>query len=101
MVHVVAVDDQADNAGEHSARCSQPPAWPATWTTRLAAPWPGSSAAIPTTRPTAADPALVPVLVGLGFRELSCPPRAIPPVRDAVRAQVASDAKVWEKEQDT
>jgi phosphotransferase system enzyme I (PtsI) len=49
----------------------------------------------------AADPALVPVLVGLGFRELSCPPRAIPPVRDAVRAQVASDAKVWEKEQDT
>jgi phosphotransferase system enzyme I (PtsI) len=49
----------------------------------------------------AADPALVPVLVGLGFRELSCPPRAIPPVRDAVRAQVASDAKVWEKEQET
>jgi len=48
----------------------------------------------------AADPALVPVLVGLGFRELSVPPRAIPPVRDAVRAQVAADAGVWEKEQE-
>jgi phosphotransferase system enzyme I (PtsI) len=48
----------------------------------------------------AADPALTPVLLGLGFRELSCPPRAIPPVRDAVRALVAADAAVWEREQD-
>lgn len=49
----------------------------------------------------AAVPALVPVLVGLGFRELSCPPRAIPPVRDAVRALVAADSARWEREQET
>lgn len=49
----------------------------------------------------AADPALTPVLVGLGFRELSCPPRAVPLVRDAVRSIVAADAAVWTKEQET
>jgi phosphoenolpyruvate-protein phosphotransferase (PTS system enzyme I) len=48
----------------------------------------------------AADPALVPVLVGLGFRELSCPPRAVPPVRDAVRALFAADSARWEREQE-
>jgi len=49
----------------------------------------------------AADPTLIPVLVGLGFRELSCPPRAVPPVRDAVRALYAADSARWEREQET
>ena len=41
----------------------------------------------------ASDPALVPVLVGLGFRELSCPPRAVPRVREAVaKTDAASSA---------
>ncbi len=40
----------------------------------------------------AGAPELVPALVGLGFRELSCPPRAIPRVRDAIRATMAADA---------
>ncbi len=34
----------------------------------------------------AADPELVPTLLGLGLRELSCPPRAVPRVREAIRA---------------
>ncbi len=34
----------------------------------------------------AASPDLVPMLLGLGLRELSCPPRAVPRVRDAIRA---------------
>jgi phosphotransferase system enzyme I (PtsI) len=34
----------------------------------------------------ASDPHLVPTLLGLGLRELSCPPRAVPRVRDAIRA---------------
>jgi phosphotransferase system enzyme I (PtsI) len=34
----------------------------------------------------AAAPALIPVLLGLGLRELSCPPRAVPRVREAIRA---------------
>jgi phosphotransferase system enzyme I (PtsI) len=34
----------------------------------------------------AADPDLIPTLLGLGLRELSCPPRAVPRVRDAIRA---------------
>lgn len=34
----------------------------------------------------AASPEMVPTLLGLGLRELSCPPRAVPRVRDAVRA---------------
>jgi phosphotransferase system enzyme I (PtsI) len=34
----------------------------------------------------AASPELVPTLLGLGLRELSCPPRAVPRVREAIRA---------------
>jgi phosphotransferase system enzyme I (PtsI) len=34
----------------------------------------------------AASPDLVPTLLGLGLRELSCPPRAVPRVREAIRA---------------
>jgi len=34
----------------------------------------------------AANPELIPMLLGLGFRELSCPPRAVPRVREAIRA---------------
>jgi phosphotransferase system enzyme I (PtsI) len=34
----------------------------------------------------AANPDLVPTLLGLGLRELSCPPRAVARVREAVRA---------------
>ena len=34
----------------------------------------------------AAVPDLIPTLLGLGLRELSCPPRAVPRVRDAIRA---------------
>jgi phosphotransferase system enzyme I (PtsI) len=34
----------------------------------------------------AARPDLVPTLLGLGLRELSCPPRAVPRVREAIRA---------------
>jgi phosphoenolpyruvate-protein phosphotransferase (PTS system enzyme I) len=34
----------------------------------------------------AAAPDLVPTLLGLGLRELSCPPRAVPRVREAIRA---------------
>ncbi len=34
----------------------------------------------------AANPELVPTLLGLGLRELSCPPRAVPRVREAIRA---------------
>jgi len=33
----------------------------------------------------AASPELVPTLLGLGLRELSCPPRAVPRVREAIR----------------
>jgi len=40
----------------------------------------------------AGSPAMVPALIGLGFRELSCPPRALPRVREAVRAASASAA---------
>lgn len=40
----------------------------------------------------AGAPELVPALVGLGFRELSCPPRAIPRVREAVRGTIAAEA---------
>jgi phosphotransferase system enzyme I (PtsP) len=34
----------------------------------------------------AASPDLIPTLLGLGLRELSCPPRAVPRVREAIRA---------------
>jgi hypothetical protein len=34
----------------------------------------------------AANPDLIPTLLGLGLRELSCPPRAVPRVREAIRA---------------
>jgi len=34
----------------------------------------------------AAVPDLIPTLLGLGLRELSCPPRAVPRVREAIRA---------------
>jgi len=34
----------------------------------------------------AAVPELIPALIGLGLRELSCPPRAVPRVREAIRA---------------
>ena len=34
----------------------------------------------------AAAPDLIPTLLGLGLRELSCPPRAVPRVREAIRA---------------
>jgi len=34
----------------------------------------------------ASVPDLVPTLLGLGLRELSCPPRAVPRVREAIRA---------------
>ena len=34
----------------------------------------------------AAVPELIPTLLGLGLRELSCPPRAVPRVREAIRA---------------
>jgi phosphotransferase system enzyme I (PtsI) len=34
----------------------------------------------------ASVPDLIPTLLGLGLRELSCPPRAVPRVRDAIRA---------------
>jgi phosphotransferase system enzyme I (PtsI) len=34
----------------------------------------------------AASPELIPTLLGLGLRELSCPPRAVPRVRDAIRS---------------
>jgi len=40
----------------------------------------------------AGSPELVPALVGLGFRELSCPPRAIPRVRAAIRETIAAEA---------
>jgi phosphotransferase system enzyme I (PtsI) len=40
----------------------------------------------------AADPDLAPLLVGLGLRELSMPPRAIAAVRDAIRATDAAAA---------
>jgi phosphoenolpyruvate-protein kinase (PTS system EI component) len=40
----------------------------------------------------AADPAMATLLVGLGLRELSMPPRAIGAVRDAVRAADSRDA---------
>lgn len=40
----------------------------------------------------AGSPARLPAILGLGFRELSCPPRAIPRVREAVRAASAADA---------
>ena len=40
----------------------------------------------------AADPALAPLLVGLGLRELSMQPRAIGAVRDAIRAMEAAEA---------
>jgi phosphoenolpyruvate-protein kinase (PTS system EI component) len=34
----------------------------------------------------AASPDLIPTLLGLGLRELSVPPRAVPRVREAIRA---------------
>ena len=34
----------------------------------------------------ASVPDLIPILLGLGLRELSCPPRAVPRVREAIRA---------------
>jgi phosphoenolpyruvate-protein kinase (PTS system EI component) len=34
----------------------------------------------------ASAPDLIPTLLGLGLRELSCPPRAVPRVREAIRA---------------
>ncbi len=40
----------------------------------------------------AGAPEIVPALVGLGFRELSCPPRAIPRVREAIRGTIAAEA---------
>lgn len=41
----------------------------------------------------AADPDLIPTLLGLGLRELSCPPRAVPRVRDAIRATEIARAR--------
>lgn len=40
----------------------------------------------------AGSPEHVPALLGLGFRELSCPPRAVPRVREAIRAASAAEA---------
>jgi phosphotransferase system enzyme I (PtsI) len=34
----------------------------------------------------AASPEMIPVLLGLGLRELSCPPRMVPLIREAIRA---------------
>jgi phosphoenolpyruvate-protein kinase (PTS system EI component) len=34
----------------------------------------------------ASVPDSIPTLLGLGLRELSCPPRAVPRVREAIRA---------------
>ncbi len=34
----------------------------------------------------ASSPELIPILLGLGLRELSCPPRAVPRVREVIRA---------------
>ena len=47
----------------------------------------GKSRGIPVTLcgEMAAAPDLIPTLLGLGLRELSCPPRAVPRVRDAIR----------------
>jgi len=46
----------------------------------------------------AASPELVPTLLGLGLRELSCPPRAVPRVREAIRAtEVARAAREIEE----
>jgi phosphotransferase system enzyme I (PtsI) len=48
----------------------------------------GKAAAVPVALcgEMAANVELVPTLLGLGFRELSCPPRAVPRVREAIRA---------------
>jgi phosphotransferase system enzyme I (PtsI) len=40
----------------------------------------------------AASPEMVPTLLGLGLRELSCPPRMVPLVREAIRATDAGMA---------
>jgi phosphoenolpyruvate-protein kinase (PTS system EI component) len=40
----------------------------------------------------AADPASTALLIGLGLRELSVQPRAIPAVRDAIREVDSKDA---------
>jgi phosphoenolpyruvate-protein kinase (PTS system EI component) len=46
----------------------------------------------------ASSPELVPALLGLGFRELSCPPRAVPRVREAIRAtEIARAAREIEE----
>ncbi len=46
----------------------------------------------------AASPELVPTLLGLGLRELSCPPRAVPRVREAIRAtEIARAARELEE----
>lgn len=46
----------------------------------------------------AAVPDLIPILLGLGLRELSCPPRAVPRVRDAIRAtEIASAVREIEE----
>lgn len=46
----------------------------------------------------AAVPDLIPTLLGLGLRELSCPPRAVPRVRDAIRAtEIASAVREIEE----
>ncbi len=46
----------------------------------------------------AASPELVPTLLGLGLRELSCPPRAVPRVREAIRAtEIARAAREIEE----
>jgi phosphotransferase system enzyme I (PtsI) len=46
----------------------------------------------------ASSPELVPTLLGLGLRELSCPPRFVPAVRDAIRAtDVAAMAREVEE----
>lgn len=41
----------------------------------------------------AADPKLAELLIGLGLRELSVPPRAVAPVREAVRRVQAAEAR--------
>jgi phosphoenolpyruvate-protein kinase (PTS system EI component) len=42
----------------------------------------------------ASDPAQLPVLLGLGLREFSVQPRAIVPLRAAIRATDAASARI-------
>ncbi len=41
----------------------------------------------------AADPKFTPLLIGLGVRTLSCPPRYIPAIKEAVRSTTLTDAQ--------